>query len=64
MPETQAQGFTLSLLLSVLLYLGISVQPFRQRDYLERPEFMLFLRVLSLALFLTPWLDRERGAGT
>ena len=65
-----AQGFTLSLVLSALLYVGIFFLAAPAATYLERPGFTLFLRVLALALFLTPWrstsgamLEREIQLG-
>lgn len=68
--EDFAQGFTLSLALSAVLYAGIFLLAGPTADYLERPGFTLFLRVLGLSLFLTPWrsisgamLEREIQMG-
>jgi O-antigen/teichoic acid export membrane protein len=68
--EDVAQGFTLSLALSALLYVVIFFLSRPAADYLERPEFTIFLRVLGLTLFFTPWrtisgalLEREIHLG-
>lgn len=65
-----AQGFTLSLLLSTLLYGIIFFAAIPAAHHLERPEFTTFLRVLALCLFYTPWrsiagavLEREMLLG-
>jgi PST family polysaccharide transporter len=50
-----AEGFTLSLILSVGLYAVLFLLAGPAADYLERPDFVLFLRVLALLLLLVPW---------
>ncbi len=50
-----AQGFTLSLGLSSVLYLLLFLVARPAAAYLERPEFALFLRVLALVLLLIPF---------
>src|SRR5437660_1079844 len=45
-----AQGFTLSLLLSAALYAMLFLLAGPAADYLQRPDFTLFLRVLALLL--------------
>jgi PST family polysaccharide transporter len=54
-PPDLAQGFTLSLALSVFLYLVLFLVASPVAAVLERPEFVTFLRVLALTLFLVPF---------
>jgi O-antigen/teichoic acid export membrane protein len=50
-----AQGFTLSLLLSTGLYAVLFVGAGPAAAHLGRPDFAVFLRILSLLLFLVPY---------
>jgi teichuronic acid exporter len=60
-PADLAQSFTLSLLLSIGLYGVLFALAGPAADYLERADFALFLRVLSVLLFLVP-LNSVTGA--
>ncbi len=53
--EDRDQAFTLTLLLSSALYGLLFVFADHAADFLHSPDFAFFLRVLALALFLTPW---------
>jgi teichuronic acid exporter len=54
-PSDLAEGFTLSLLLSVGLYALLFLLAGPAAEFLQSPEFTPFLRVLALAVLLIPF---------
>ncbi len=60
--EDLAQGFTLTFILSAALYSVLFLLADPAADFLGNPDFATFLRVLALALFLTPWRSTAGAA--